>query len=145
MREHGITVNAIAAHFGVSKQTASAWITDPDGTRLKARKDSYRGVCIDCGKPTSGCNGPGASAPQRCADCHALAAARLQGAKALARRERWAALAREGYLPRQIADMEGVTANLVSSQLYRARVRNGIDAPVFRGGTPAHRSNGVSA
>jgi hypothetical protein len=32
-------------------------VSDPDGTTLRARKDSYAGSCVDCGTPTSGWEG----------------------------------------------------------------------------------------
>jgi hypothetical protein len=34
----------------------------------RARKELYRGACVDCGAPTTGCNGPG-KAPERCHLC----------------------------------------------------------------------------
>lgn len=35
----------------------------------RCRKAQYAGVCVDCGAPTSGSNGRGPAAPQRCASC----------------------------------------------------------------------------
>jgi hypothetical protein len=57
LRAAGWEYKQIAAHFGVSVPTAWAWVNDPDGTRLRARKDSYAQPCVDCGAPTSGSEG----------------------------------------------------------------------------------------
>ena len=54
--------------MGVAVQTVSAWINDPDGSRLRARKDSYRGECAECGGPTCGGDGP-TNTPMLCAAC----------------------------------------------------------------------------
>jgi hypothetical protein len=54
--------------MGVAVATVDAWLNDPGGRRLQARRDSYRGECDTCGAPTDGSNGS-AKAPARCADC----------------------------------------------------------------------------
>lgn len=51
-----------------SHKTVREWLNDPDGSKLKARKDSYRGTCVDCGARTDGSNGR-ANAPERCHPC----------------------------------------------------------------------------
>lgn len=43
-----------------------AYLRELESTRL--RKMSYRGTCVDCGGPTSGCNGPTIT-PERCQSC----------------------------------------------------------------------------
>jgi hypothetical protein len=67
MRAQGKQLQQIADHFGVSVQAVSAWLADPDGTALRARKDSYSGLCDDCGAPTSGWKGR--RAHPRCVPC----------------------------------------------------------------------------
>lgn len=37
----------------------------------RALKETYRGTCRACGKPTTGCNGPG-SAPELCQACYLI-------------------------------------------------------------------------
>lgn len=66
LRADGWLIQAIADELEVSRSYASQLIHDPDGSRLRARKDSYRGVCEDCGGPTGGSDGPPAA---RCVTC----------------------------------------------------------------------------
>lgn len=68
MRAEGFTLLECAEHFGARVSTISAWTTDPDGERLRARKDSYCGECESCGGPTYGGDGPG-NAPTVCIEC----------------------------------------------------------------------------
>lgn len=58
----------IAAEMGVATSTVDAWLNDPGGQRLQARKDSYAGTCDTCGGPTDGSNGRG-KASVRCITC----------------------------------------------------------------------------
>jgi transcriptional regulator with XRE-family HTH domain len=68
LRADGLKLREIAERMGVAIPTVDAWINDPGGARLRARKDSYRGVCKDCGRPTDGSNGAD-QAPTRCLAC----------------------------------------------------------------------------
>lgn len=68
LREDGFTQVEIADVLGISRQYVSDLVNDPDGSKVRARKDSYRGTCETCGAPTDGSNGPG-SAPKQCATC----------------------------------------------------------------------------
>jgi hypothetical protein len=52
--------------MGASPRTVGDWLNDPDGSRTKARKERYRGTCLDCGGPTTGGLGRGPNAPLRC-------------------------------------------------------------------------------
>jgi hypothetical protein len=54
--------------LGVSRSYAAALCTDPDGSKDRARKDSYRGTCETCGTRTDGSNGR-QNAPRYCAHC----------------------------------------------------------------------------
>jgi hypothetical protein len=68
LRSEGLLLREIAERMGVAISTVDAYLNDPGGRRLKARQDSYRGSCTECGAPTNGNNGPTA-APERCIDC----------------------------------------------------------------------------
>ena len=68
LRAKGLKFREIAEEMGVATQTAHHWISDPGGHRLRARKDSYRGCCSECGRPTDGSSGPG-RAPTVCINC----------------------------------------------------------------------------
>lgn len=68
LRAEGLVYREIAERLGVSRSYTSELIQDPDGSRARARKDGYRGECIDCGAPTSGSDGRG-KAPSRCDSC----------------------------------------------------------------------------
>lgn len=68
MRAGGMFHRDVAETLGISRSYAAELASDPDGSRARARKDSYRGACIDCGRPTSGSNGT-TGAPERCAAC----------------------------------------------------------------------------
>lgn len=56
--EEGLTSRQIAERMGKGYGTVRNWFSDPDGSKAKALKASYRGSCKDCGMPTDGSNGP---------------------------------------------------------------------------------------
>jgi predicted transcriptional regulator len=68
LRRRGWKLREIAEELGVAISTVSAWCTDPDGSRLAARKNTYRGICTGCGKKTDGSNGS-KRAPSLCQEC----------------------------------------------------------------------------
>lgn len=68
LRAQGLTGMQIAKRLGIRRSYAYALLTDPDGSRDRARKRSYNGTCIDCGASTDGSNGR-ANAPKRCQQC----------------------------------------------------------------------------
>lgn len=68
LRDEGLTLAEAAVRLGITRSWASSVDTDPDGSKVRARKDGYRGSCIDCGKRTDGSNGA-SRAPERCAHC----------------------------------------------------------------------------
>ncbi len=68
LRSRGLRLREIAAEFGVAISTVDSWLNDPGGERLRARKESYRGRCRQCGAPTDGSGGR-ESAPRLCIAC----------------------------------------------------------------------------
>jgi transposase len=68
LRKQGMTGTAIAEKFGVGSPFVYAVLNDPDGSKDKARKASYGGTCVDCGKRTDGSNGR-TTVPERCKVC----------------------------------------------------------------------------
>lgn len=70
LRDEGFSIRGIGDVLGCSRSYASELLNDPDGSKARARKDRYAGICVDCGGPTSGCEGRGPNAPQRCWACN---------------------------------------------------------------------------
>lgn len=64
----GFTRSAIAEQLEISTSYVYDLRRDPDGSKARARKDKYRGVCDLCGNPTCGSGGP-AVAPSTCWTC----------------------------------------------------------------------------
>lgn len=63
----GLSIGDIAKALGVSRSYASTLLADPDGSKEKARKERYRGICIDCGGKTT--YGKKGKHPFRCSAC----------------------------------------------------------------------------
>lgn len=68
LRKTEMTGTEIAKRLGISRSYAFSLIHDPTGSKEKARKKSYAGVCADCGQPTDGSNGR-KKAPKYCYHC----------------------------------------------------------------------------
>lgn len=51
-RAAGLTYRQIADVLGISFSAVSNVINDPDGSKQRARRDSYAGECVDCGGET---------------------------------------------------------------------------------------------
>jgi hypothetical protein len=68
LRKYGRTPNQIASACRVCANYVRDVLDDPDGNKARARKAGYRGVCVDCGRPTNGSSGR-ARAPERCVRC----------------------------------------------------------------------------
>lgn len=71
----GTPMKRIARALGIGRTTVRRWV-DPEFHEkhlagCRRMKESYRGVCVDCGAPTTGCNGPG-TAPDRCIHCQPI-------------------------------------------------------------------------
>lgn len=69
LKTEGLNVLQVAARLGISRSYSYELLTDPEGRKIRGRKDSYRGTCKTCGAATDGSNGR--SAPDRCSECHA--------------------------------------------------------------------------
>jgi hypothetical protein len=69
-RAAGALLREIAAEMNCAIQTVGTWLSDPDLSKQRTRRDGYRGECVDCGAPTDGSNGPRGAA-QRCSE-HSL-------------------------------------------------------------------------
>jgi hypothetical protein len=69
LRDAGLSVSAIAVRMGAARSTVSMWLSDPDLSKQWARRDRYRGRCVDCDAPTDGSSGRVVDAPTRCDPC----------------------------------------------------------------------------
>lgn len=67
--EEGMTTREVARLFGKSISAVRNLLADPTGEKQRKRRQRYQGTCQGCGKPTTGCNGPG-NAPRWCWDCY---------------------------------------------------------------------------
>jgi hypothetical protein len=54
LRAGGLKLREIAECMEAPISTVAGWVADPDGTKLRARKDSYRRPCAECGEPCGG-------------------------------------------------------------------------------------------
>jgi hypothetical protein len=67
LRDQGLFQREVAEQLGISRSYAAALDTDPEGKQQRARRDSYDGVCVDCGGVTKS---DGTSRPSaRCSAC----------------------------------------------------------------------------
>jgi hypothetical protein len=69
LKSAGLSWQEACERMGVSRSYYFELLNDPDGSVVRARKGSYRGVCAECGGPTDGSNGRGRKAPKLCANC----------------------------------------------------------------------------
>src|SRR5919108_2892145 len=67
----GLGTTEIAEKLGLARSTVNKYRRDPEGERERARRESYRGRCRRCGRPTRGSDGPG-RAPEWCHACAPL-------------------------------------------------------------------------
>lgn len=65
LQDQGLKLREIGEIMGIAVSTVHSYLSDPDGSKDKARKASYGGSCEVCGDPTDGSNGA-AKAPKRC-------------------------------------------------------------------------------
>lgn len=126
LRADGLLLREIAERMGgVSVKTVSDWLNDPDGAKLAARKESYRGSCELCGAPTSGHNGRGPRAPRYCAHCGPMVTGDINRERARPRREAVERAWAEGKTCREMMEMFG-WADRSSIAVLR---RRGYDLP----------------
>lgn len=71
LQTHGFSRREIAASLGLSPQTISNYINDPDGSKQKHRRQRYRRRCIDCGQLAADGSGGYRRGSVRCAACAA--------------------------------------------------------------------------
>jgi hypothetical protein len=66
-----LSISEIAGRLGRSPATIREYLYDPGREKARALRERYRGVCRDCGAPTSG-SGP-TRERRRCAHCNGAA------------------------------------------------------------------------
>jgi DNA-binding CsgD family transcriptional regulator len=123
LRSLGWTYKEISAETGAPKGTIHRWITDPDGTKARARKDSYGGRCEVCGKKTSGANGRGTAAKRCLAHNHHAIAVH---AEAEAWKDKVEAEWNAGGTPAEVAARLGMNTANLANHLHRMRERGRI-------------------
>lgn len=66
----GLTRREVCEELGISYPYISDILNDPDGSKGRARKDSYRDPCPNCGTPMDGSSGKsGRHKPKLCSKC----------------------------------------------------------------------------
>jgi hypothetical protein len=68
LERRGLATGEIADRLGLAASTVNIYRADPNGERQRQRRQRYQGACVECGRPTSGSNGP-RRAPKRCRSC----------------------------------------------------------------------------
>jgi IS30 family transposase len=86
----------IAHHLGLSPKTIAGYRRDPRGEDERKRRESYRGKCGRCGRPTHGSDGR-AHGPRWCVACAPLARRRWSDEQLLEAIRDWAT--QTGALP----------------------------------------------
>jgi len=67
LRQEGLLLREIGDRLGVSPKTVHAWLSDPEGSKARERKQGYRAICVACGGP---CYRQGRyGAARRCETC----------------------------------------------------------------------------
>jgi hypothetical protein len=128
LRAQGLTMREVGELLGASPWTVGDWLNDPDGSRTRARKERYRGTCIDCGGPTTGGLGRGPNAPLRCRRCSGKAIADRTRQRAQDRFELIARLWAQGKTSREIEAVVGGWTHTPGGLISSMRSR-GYDLP----------------
>jgi len=139
LRDQGLLVREIAKRMGVPKEsTVGNWLSDPDGSKSRERKERYREPCERCGVLMNGSDGRGPNRPKHCQYCNLVDSTVRMGALArhrvLVAQKRWAKIAEmwnAGAGGEQIAAALGTTSGCVWSTLHRMRAQ-GWDVPPRR-------------
>ncbi len=66
LRQQGLLLREMGEQLGVSPKTVHAWLSDPEGSKARERKQRYRAVCVNCGGP---CYRQGPYGAWRCETC----------------------------------------------------------------------------
>jgi DNA-binding transcriptional ArsR family regulator len=123
-------VYEIANLCGISRSYVSSLLSDPTGERQMARRQSYAGVCVDCGAPTSS---SGTSRPSpRCVKCAGvLAAARGKAMIGTGSTQKKIidALAGGELRYMEIVRATGIPINSLNQTLKRLRVNGLVQRP----------------
>jgi hypothetical protein len=128
LRDEGWVLREIVEQMGVAVSTVHDWLSDPDGSKLKARKRRYAGRCIDCGAATSGYAGQGPNAPKRCPTCAGRHSAERERERHRERRELVERLWAEGRSFREIGELMGWKGSPWNN-ICQLRNRGGYDLP----------------
>jgi hypothetical protein len=120
LREQGLSGLQIARELGISRSYAYELLDDPDGLKVKARKERYAQPCVDCRAPTSGSEGRREDA--RCQSCAAAKSGREKRLWTreliIARIREWAALHGE---PPAVPDWNPPAARLAHDEARAQR------------------------
>ena len=87
----GVRSDEIAEKLGLARSTVNKYRRDPDGELERARRESYRGRCRGCGRPTRGSDGPGRG-PEWCPECAPVRRRRWSDAQTLEAIRDWTRL-----------------------------------------------------
>jgi hypothetical protein len=68
LRADGLTYTQIGERLDRKPGSIRNLMSDPSGSKQRARRARYQGTCVDCGGPTDGANGR-EKAPLRCLYC----------------------------------------------------------------------------
>jgi transposase len=136
LRAEGLKLREIGERMGVPLKTAANWLSAPDGSRLRARKESYRGTCVDCGAPTNGSRGRGPNAPKRCVSCEAPRAAQRQRERFASHKALIERLWAQGLKAREIGWIVGWSSPYPAQMIASYRCK-GYDLPVRNAGSSA--------
>jgi transposase len=128
LRAEGLLLREIAERMDAKPKTVSNWLSDPDGSRLQARKDSYRGTCERCGSPTGGHNGRGPNAPRYCATCGPDVGGAIRRERARPHREAVEAAWASGLTCREMGERFGWSVSTSNVYISSLRAR-GYDLP----------------
>lgn len=119
LRAEGKLLREIAVSLRISMSYAQELVSDPEGIRMKQRRESYAQPCVDCGALTSGSEGR--KKEPRCARCAPVVAGlkrRIPREHMIARIQEWAKIHGE---PPAMNDWNPVSARKILHDEERAK------------------------